>query len=631
MWPMSTTGVTRPRSLRSVGTTITTTASIALLAVGAAVAISRPAHAAEVSPPAANGSWTVDARGNGHGHGLSQYGARGAAIAGLSAAQIISFYYPGTSLVTARPINIRVFISDVPTYTTVAASTVGLAVTGRGALPTAGVSRYRLVPSGSVFSLQKQVQGVWSVVGSEPAQADFTSTAGVVRTFHADGSYSDYRGSVGGLRSGAGQLTVNRLDLDSYVRGVVPREMPSSWQPAAVQAQTIAVRSYARYAVEHDAAQPYDICASTNCQVYGGLATYSAANVRLYGEEAASNAAVAATANKVATWAGRTIFAQFSASNGGMMAAGGQPYLVTKPDPYDNAASGDPYLSYTRVATQAQVAGYYGLASVSEISVTARAGGGLWGGIVTAGVVTGRSRAGAAVSVAATGPGLASALGVGYQYFKIESAAPLGRLDQASMTGVHTLRLRGWAMDPAHTGVSTAVRITVGASNLVVAATRSRPDVQTAYRTTFAAYGYDTTVTLPPGVTRVCVSALTVDRAAATSLRCVSETIGVNPGGHVDSLTKVSAGHYRIAGWAFDPDANGGSTRVDVYVDQKGYALPATLPRPDVARAYLLSNDRVGFSAVLPVPAGAHRVCAYAINTVGPGTNKQIRCLPVTS
>ncbi|MCW2524325.1 MAG: hypothetical protein JWO63_2660, partial [Frankiales bacterium] len=477
------------------------------------------AQAAEVSPLTASGSWTVDARGNGHGHGLSQYGARGAAIAGLSAAQIISFYYPGTALVAARPTTIRVLISDVPTYATVAASTVGLAVTGRGALPTAGVSRYRLVPAGAGFNLQKQVRGVWSVVGTEPAQTDFSSTAGVVRSFHADGSYTDYRGTVGAVRSGAGSLTINRLSLEYYVRGVVPREMSSSWQPAAVQAQAIAARSYARYAVEHNAADPYDICASSSCQVYGGLATYTSANVFSYGEEAASNAATSATQNDVATYQGRTIFAQFSASNGGMMAAGGQPYLVTKADPYDDAASGDPYLSYTRVATQAQVAAYYGLRSVSQISVTARAGGGLWGGIVTAGVVTGRNSAGASVSVTATGPGLASALGVGYQYFKIEVTAPIGRLDQASMTGLHTLRLRGWAMDPAHTDTSTAIRITVGSTSTIVVADQSRTDVRAAYRTSFADYGYDTTVTVPGGVSKVCVAALDSTRTLATSVR----------------------------------------------------------------------------------------------------------------
>src|SRR5690349_16350789 len=54
----------------------------------------------ETYPIPSTGAITIDMRGNGHGHGLSQYGARGAAIAGLTAAQIIAFYYPGTTLKT---------------------------------------------------------------------------------------------------------------------------------------------------------------------------------------------------------------------------------------------------------------------------------------------------------------------------------------------------------------------------------------------------------------------------------------------------------------------------------------------------------------------------------------------------
>ena len=53
-----------------------------------------PAPSLVVDP---KGSIRLDVMGNGHGHGLSQYGARGAAIAGLSYDRIVGFYYPGTS------------------------------------------------------------------------------------------------------------------------------------------------------------------------------------------------------------------------------------------------------------------------------------------------------------------------------------------------------------------------------------------------------------------------------------------------------------------------------------------------------------------------------------------------------
>src|SRR6478672_5573199 len=54
---------------------------------------------------------TVDGRGFGHGRGLSQYGAEGAARQGLSAAKILRFYYPHTAAGTFRG-TVRVLISS---------------------------------------------------------------------------------------------------------------------------------------------------------------------------------------------------------------------------------------------------------------------------------------------------------------------------------------------------------------------------------------------------------------------------------------------------------------------------------------------------------------------------------------
>ena len=48
------------------------------------------------------------------------------------------------------------------------------------------------------------------------------------------------------LKNRNGLLTlVNKLDIESYIRGVVPAEMPSSWEYEALKAQAIAARSYA--------------------------------------------------------------------------------------------------------------------------------------------------------------------------------------------------------------------------------------------------------------------------------------------------------------------------------------------------------------------------------------------------
>src|SRR4051794_622493 len=64
----------------------------------------------ESYPVPANGVLQLTGHGFGHGHGMSQYGAQGAALKGLTHRQILAYYYPGTTLSTT-PGSIRVLIS----------------------------------------------------------------------------------------------------------------------------------------------------------------------------------------------------------------------------------------------------------------------------------------------------------------------------------------------------------------------------------------------------------------------------------------------------------------------------------------------------------------------------------------
>ena len=127
---------------------------------------------------------------------------------------------------------------------------------------------------------------------------------------------------------------MNVLGLDDYVKGVVPREMPTSWQPAAVQAQAVAARTYAAFDRAAHTTRYYDTCDTTSCQVYGGVGA----------EDTRSNAAVDATAGKVLTYGGKPAFTQFGSSSGGWLSAGSQPYLVAKADPYDGPRQPDAHL-----------------------------------------------------------------------------------------------------------------------------------------------------------------------------------------------------------------------------------------------------------------------------------------------
>ncbi len=601
----------RPQN-RTVLVTVLSTVAGAAIAVGTIGAAPAGAFTAERNPAPASGVWTVDGGGNGHGHGMSQYGARGAAMAGLDVSKIIAFYYPGTTLSMSSSSSIRVWITDASGATTVAA-VAGLSVTGVGALPTSGISQWRLVPSGAGLALQRLTSGKWVTAKALPASATFSSTSGAIRLVHGGGS-SDFRGTLSAVRSGSGLITVNRLLLDDYVRGVIPNEMPASWPAAAVQAQAIAARSYARYALEHNGSGAYDICDTTNCQVYRGMSS----------EESASNAAVSATANEIVSYHGSVAFTQFAASNGGAMVSGGQPYLVSKADPYDHE-------QWTRTVSVASVAGYYGLARVTEIDITGRSGGGPWGGAVTSATVRGTDSSGAARAVPTTGPSLASVMGLSFSLFHLRGGvpAPAGHVDGISVETVSSYRIGGWTFDPARPAVSTRVHVYVDGGPRSFVANLPRPDVKRAFGISSAAHGFSVVIPIPAtGRHKVCVYGMDAVSLHHSTLLCTYLSAPSTPLGHVEAVVH-SGSSYQVSGWTFDPSLLGGPGRVHVYVDSSSHPFNAVRPRTDVARRYGLRNPNVGFVASVPVPAGLHRICTYGINTAGLGRNVSLGCVTV--
>lgn len=128
--------------------------------------------------------------------------------------------------------------------------------------------------------------------------------------------------------------TVHVLPLETYVRGVISAEMPASWPAAALEAQAVAVRTYALTA--HAGGSRFDVYSDTRSQVYRGPAA----------ETASTNAATIATAGQIVTYDGAPAITYFFASSGGHTenvqdAFGGaaEPWLVGVPDAYETKAS----------------------------------------------------------------------------------------------------------------------------------------------------------------------------------------------------------------------------------------------------------------------------------------------------
>lgn len=127
-------------------------------------------------------------------------------------------------------------------------------------------------------------------------------------------------------------VLINKLDIESYLRGVVPAEMPSSWEYEAHKAQAIAARSYALANLGKRAKWGYDLKDTPEDQAYVGAS----------GETDRTDKAVADSYGIVLIYDLKIIPAYYSASAGGHTVSAGKvwerdlPYIRSVPSYDDN-------------------------------------------------------------------------------------------------------------------------------------------------------------------------------------------------------------------------------------------------------------------------------------------------------
>lgn len=126
-----------------------------------------------------------------------------------------------------------------------------------------------------------------------------------------------------------GKITaINTLDIESYLRSVVPSESYASWPHETLKAQAVAARTYALYQINHRKKRSYDIVDNEGDQVYGGVKK----------ETKATDKAVMATDGLVLTQRKRPILAMYTANSGGYTADAkavfqlSKNYLIAHPD-----------------------------------------------------------------------------------------------------------------------------------------------------------------------------------------------------------------------------------------------------------------------------------------------------------
>ncbi|MEZ5117172.1 MAG: SpoIID/LytB domain-containing protein [Candidatus Nanopelagicales bacterium] len=376
--------------------------------------------------------------GWGHGVGLSQYGALGQAREGRTGEQIVSHYYPNTS-VTAVPDDAEIRVGLLHQVSTAQVRAEALDAAGGGI--EVEVAGSTVIGSGSDVLTFTPVDGLvkvvrsdgtsktalgksetvavrWSgtrVPGSTGVGATVLNVVGPGESFSSSGHRYRYGWlEVGAVKSGSSWrlAVVNSVRIhDEYLYGIA--EVPTSWPKEALRAQVIASRTYALSKV---AGPTKSAC---RCHVDDGGGPYYDQTFSGYASEtrplgANWTAAVQSTwtgdtAGTAVMYAGKPITAFYGSSSGGRTEAsedvwgGALPYAISVDDHWSNIDD-NPYASWTRSFSNAKLAAAFGLPDVATLAVTERNSSG------SVGTLTATAASGASASL--SGTKMRSALGL---------------------------------------------------------------------------------------------------------------------------------------------------------------------------------------------------------------------------
>lgn len=159
--------------------------------------------------------------------------------------------------------------------------------------------------------------------------------------------YGDFQYS----RLDGGDLTVvNFVNIEDYVKGVIPYEMSASWPLEALKAQALCARTYAAGLINGHRSYGFDLCDTSCCQVYYG-------NNRA---TAHSDQAVDETAGQYVTYNGQLCDTYYHSSDGGATEnsenvwVSALPYLRGVVDPHE-ALVNTGYSSWTSTYTREEI------------------------------------------------------------------------------------------------------------------------------------------------------------------------------------------------------------------------------------------------------------------------------------
>ena len=223
----------------------------------------------------------------------------------------------------AIKIGLLIDTEDVPLGTSVKGTIIDVN-TNHTVLETESMKGYELKPYNNVIAIK--IDGKFYKINSDNIVIK-TLDSGYVCT-----KSKWYRGILIVQNKGGKLTVINDVDIEDYIKGVVPAEMPSGWELEAHKAQAVAARSYAIANLGKRASLGFDLKDTPEDQAYGGASA----------ETAKTNKAVDDTKGIVLTYDMKVITAYYSASAGVQSVSasdvwgGNLPYLRSVPSFDDN-------------------------------------------------------------------------------------------------------------------------------------------------------------------------------------------------------------------------------------------------------------------------------------------------------
>jgi len=367
--------------------------------------VAQPVHGAEEE-------WEFDGGGWGHGVGLSQFGALGQAQDGRSAAQILSYYYQGTSITSPVPDGHWItqpnglWVGLVSNTTSVNLTAVGGPLTicqPAGSCPPPGPFNPAefidvAIDPGELWRFEVDLEDPSQCrfrkvspadpagnLGWGPCDAELTKADGTGVRFGLNGKQYA-RGALRFTPSSSGFHAVVTVSLEQYLYGLA--EVPSSWPAEALRAQAIIGRSYAvATAAERGGSNGSGKLGSCGChvrsttadQAYAGWAKEDPkpGNFGASWVAAVDDTAGHLMVHSQSNYAFDIAKAFYSSSNGGasenvefVWGGAALPWLRSTPDPWSADPSVNPLARWTVVVPSSRVESAFGWDSVSLIELT---------------------------------------------------------------------------------------------------------------------------------------------------------------------------------------------------------------------------------------------------------------------